>query len=106
MAENKAPALKISNQYRSQTGFMYELERDGTRLTLAIARRQQASDPGEWSVEATSKPDTPPVTAWGATRREALRELGRIWASKASTLGLPAFDWEVVAAVLADVRAV
>jgi hypothetical protein len=107
-AAGKANALKITNQYRSKTGFVYDLKCNGMRLTVGIAPRQGPTDPGEWCVEgqAGSLPDMLPIAAWGPTRSETLSEVGRQWVSKTAELGLPEFDWVAVAAVLADVRAI
>jgi hypothetical protein len=107
MTDKKSDALKITNQFRSRTGFVYDLKYEGSRLTLTIVQRERPDDPGEWSVEAraSSLPDVVPIVAWGATRRDALGEVGRAWASSAATTGLPSFDWDAIAAVLSDVRA-
>jgi hypothetical protein len=108
MAEKNTQALRIMNQFRSRTGFVYDLKCEAARLTVSIAQRQSAADPGEWSVEARAgvAPDVAPIAAWASTRRDALREVGLAWASQAATLGLPAFDWEAIATALSDVRAV
>ncbi len=107
-AAAKADALKITNQYRSKTGFVYDLKCNGVRLTVGIAPRQGPSDPGEWCVEghAGSASDAPLVSAWGPTKSEALSEVGRLWAGKTAELGLPEFDWAAVAVVLSGVRAI
>ena len=53
MAEKADPdALKITNQFRSRNGFVYDLKCRGVRLTLNIGQRQNPSDPGEWCVDA------------------------------------------------------
>jgi len=104
----KADALKITNQYRSKMGFVYDLKCNGVRLTVGITPRQGPTDPGEWCVEghAGSMPDAPPIAAWGATRSETLSEVGRQWVSKSAELGLPEFDWAAVAVALTGVRAI
>jgi hypothetical protein len=53
-----------------------------------------------------STPEAAPIEAWGGTRIDALREVGRLWATKGVALGLPTCDWEAVATVLTSVRAV
>ncbi len=107
-ASAKADALKITNQYRSKTGFVYDLKCNGVRLTVGITPRQGPTDPGDWCVEghAGSMPDTPPISAWGTTKSETLTEVGRLWAGRAAELGLPEFDWAAVATVLSGVRAI
>ena len=109
MAEKADPdALKITNQFRSRNGFVYDLKCRGVRLTLNIGQRQNPSDPGEWCVDAcvNAPPQATPIGAWGATRIDALREVGRLWAASAGDLGLPMFDWDAVATALSGVRAV
>ncbi len=101
-------AMKITNQFRSRTGFVYELKADGVRLTVSIAQRQGPTDEAEWCVEAKSNaaPDSAPILAWRDTRAEALREVGRAWSTSAANLGLPPFDWDAATVALTNVRAV
>ena len=108
MSEKSADTVKIINQFRSRTGFVFELKAESARLTVRIAQRQSPSDPGEWSAEAcpTSESDSTPMVAWGPTRRDALHAVGLCWIAKAKELGLPTFDWDAVATALSDVRAV
>jgi len=102
------PALRITNQFRSSTGFAYDLKANGERLTLSILSRQATQEPGQWLVAARlgSAPDTPAIEASGPTRLDALREVGRRWQEQAIELRLPSFDWDAVAKALADVRAI
>ena len=109
MTERADPtALKITNQFRSRTGFVYDLKSDGVRLTLTISQRQGHDEPGEWFVGAktSSAPDAASIEAWGATRIDTLREVARLWGEKTMEMQLPRFDWEAVAKALSDVRAV
>jgi hypothetical protein len=107
MKDKTVDGLKITNQFRSRTGFVYDLQCRGDRLVLGIAPRENASDPGEWCVEArTGAKDPDPVVGWGATKLDALREAGVAWVATARERPLPAFDWDAVAKVLAEVRAV
>jgi hypothetical protein len=107
MSDKRSDALKITNQFRSRTGFVYDLKCESARLILSVVPRETPDDPGEWSVEArASTQDSAPITAWGPTKRDALREVGAAWMARAQTLGLPTFDWDAVATVLSEVRAV
>lgn len=108
MSEKNADTLKITNQFRLKAGLVYDLRCDGSRLTVFITPRERPDDSGEWRVEARAShsPEAFVVTEWGATRIEALREAGRVWASKVAEQGLPTFDWEAVVKALQDVRAV
>jgi hypothetical protein len=108
MRETNVDTVKITNQFRSKDGFVYDLRSDGARLTVSIMPREHSADPADWKVEARSShgPDAVVVTEWGATRVDVLREVGRAWVSKATEHGLPSFDWEAVAKALKDVRAI
>jgi hypothetical protein len=108
MSEKNTDTLKITNQFRLRAGLVYDFRCEGSRLTVFITPRERPDDVGEWRVEARAShaPDALVVTEWGATRIEALREVGRAWGSKATEHGLPTFDWEAVVKALQDVRAV
>jgi hypothetical protein len=101
-------ALKITHQARGRTGMVYDFSADGHRLTVSIFPRDGVQDAGDWRVEArASRADEAVVIAeWGATRGDALREVGRAWASRAVADRLPSFDWEEVAKALDTVRAI
>jgi hypothetical protein len=106
MKEQKTDALKITNQLRSRNGFVYGLKCEGVALILSIMPSENPEDQGAWSVEArVGTKDSTPITAWGPTKRDALREVAAAWAARAAMLGLPTFDWQAVATVLSEVRA-
>jgi hypothetical protein len=100
-------ALRITDQFRSSRGTVYDLRCQASRLTLCITERANAMDPGNWRVEAWTgtRDDASVIAEWGATKAVALSAVGRFWAEHASARGLPAFDWESVAKALGDVRA-
>jgi hypothetical protein len=108
MRETNIEAVKVTNQFRSRDGFVYDLRSEGGRLTVTIAPRESAADLGDWKIEARSShgPDAIVVTEWGKERVDVLREVGRTWASKAHVHGLPDFDWDAVAKALLGVRAI
>ena len=54
MRETNVDAVKITNQFRSKDGFVYDLRSDGARLTVAIMPREHSADPADWKVEARS----------------------------------------------------
>jgi hypothetical protein len=106
MTEKKSDALKITGQSRLRNGFVYDLKYMGDVLILSVMPSENPEDPAAWSVEARlGIKDATPITAWGSTKRDALREVGLAWAGRAAMLGLPAFDWQAVATVLSEVRA-
>jgi RNA recognition motif len=100
-------ALRITNQYRASVdrGMVYELKVDAVGVALEVAQSPSA---GEWRVQArtTQAPQLVVIGEWAATRIEALRAVGKLWGSKMPSLGLPNLDWDAVASVLAEVRAV
>jgi hypothetical protein len=85
----------------------YELECKGAELCLRISPRETPEDGGEWRVEARPgrADDAKVVAEWGATRSDALREVGRVWSTQAVDGALPTFDWDAVARALTSVRA-
>lgn len=101
-------ALRITDQFRSNRGTVYDLRCQGSRLTVCIAERSNTGDPDNWRVEAWtgSRNDASVIAEWGATRAVALSAVGRFWAEHASARGLPSFDWESVAKALSEVRAI
>lgn len=110
MAEKKPDpgALKITNQFRGQTGFVYELSHEGSRLSIRIAPRQNEDDPDAWSIEASTKsaPDLAPFKAWGKTRVDALRAVAVAWEAAGREATVATFNWDDVQKALANVRAV
>jgi hypothetical protein len=106
--EPKKTALQITNQFHSGGGMAYDLKCDGVRLTLLITQRTRADDPAEWRIEARGSLGADhrgSVVEWGASREDALRAIGRSWASATETTGLRVFDWEAVVVALRAVRA-
>src|SRR5580658_4064295 len=108
MGEAKVETVRITDQFRSRNGFVYDFRFEGTRLTLSIAPRENEDDAGDCKVEARSRhtPEGFIVAKWGPTRVDALREVGRSWLSEAAQRGLPSFDWEAVEKALVEVRAI
>ena len=106
--EPKKTALQITNQFRSGGGMAYDLKCDGVRLALLITERTRADDPADWRIEARGSLTADrkvTVVEWGTTREDALRAIGRSWASSTETTGLRVFDWDAVVATLRAVRA-
>ena len=108
--EKDTGALQITKQCRVTGGMTYGLKCEGVILTLTVSPRSNESDKGEWRVEARAKREAQQeavqVVEWGPTRVEALRALGRAWDSNLASHGLSMFNWEAVARVLGEVRAV
>jgi hypothetical protein len=107
--EKNSTALRIMQQCRVKGGMAYGLKCEGVLLTLIVSPRVSAEDRDEWHVQARAKRparDDVLFEEWGPTRIDALRAVGRSWASNEAHHGLGMFDWDAVARVLAEVRAV
>ncbi len=108
-AEREKASLKITNQCRVKGGMAYGLKCEGVHLTLVVTPRKTEADLGEWHVEARAgraRDDEVVAAEWGPTRIEALRAVGRAWTASVPSHGLTMFDWEAVARVLSEVKAV
>lgn len=104
-------ALRITMQYRSRNGNVYELERAGVTLNVHVVPGEPGDSvdaTGQWLVEAQSSraQDAVVITERAATRAEALRLVGQTWTACAHSRNLPAFDWSAVEKVLLSVRAI
>lgn len=100
------PKLRIANQFRDRGSMVYDFVLSDTRLTLRITARLREDDPGEFRVDASEGARGEVfVTEWGATRASALAAVGSSWRATHAGLGLPPFDWDVVAEALHAVRA-
>jgi hypothetical protein len=101
-------ACKVTMQYRSTHGRVYELESAGVMLDVHVTQQQASEKPGEWLVAAQSgrTADAVVIAETAITRTEALRKVGCAWVAQAPELGLPAFDWTAVTNALLSVRAI
>jgi hypothetical protein len=77
------------------------------KLTLCLSPRENEADEADWCAEGRigAEPHPRVLREWGATRTDALLELGRTWASREAADRLPTFDWDAVASELDAVRA-
>ncbi len=103
-------ALRITMQYHSGKGMVYELEKAGLTLDVRVALDQTGESfdvAAQWLVGAQSSRDLDAVviTERAATRMEALRLVGQTWTACARERNLPLFDWSAVEKVLLSVRA-
>jgi hypothetical protein len=107
MKGTKADAAKITDQFRSRSGFVYDLRCDGANLTLFIAPAEEPNDAGGWKVEARAShsPEMVVIAKHGMTPRGALRAVARWWRSKERERGVPKVDWEAVEKALTQARA-
>ena len=101
---NDATRIKVSVQYRTKRGKVYELTRGVDVLAVSISPPEFA-DSGQWHVEARlgAGPSDPLADGWGATATAALTATARAWSEYG---GLTVFDWDAVARELHGVNAV
>jgi hypothetical protein len=102
------PACKVTMQYHSGKGFVYELDNAGAALAVHVSRAAASGDEGEWLVAVHNgrNADAAVIAESASTRSEALRRVANSWVEKSSELGLPAFDWNAVTDALLSVRAI
>ncbi len=101
-------ALKITQQARGRTGWVYDLSANERRLTVSMFPRDNVEEPGEWRVEARASraDDAVVVSEWGPTRAAALEKVGAAWTTLVDTKNLPAFDFDAISKLLESVRGV
>lgn len=106
--EDSKHAVRITNQFRTREGMVYELSCDDVRLTLQMSARTASGDLEEWHVQAFARqaPERPTVCKPARTRRDALRAVARVWLAKGGAYGFPTLDWDAVADALLAVRAI
>jgi hypothetical protein len=94
-------------QFHARGGTVYEFQREDTKLSLRVTPRSSAADCGDWRIEAAAVHGMTDVAIveWGPTRAETLCEVGRSWRRQAESRGLPQFDWDEVARLMASVSA-
>jgi hypothetical protein len=98
-------ALRITMQYRTKHRMVYELQHGASSLDLHVWQREAEAPEVGWRVEAHNGRDSDAIVIGklGATRTEALLEVGRAWGDRGAIL--PRFDWPAVVALLVSVRA-
>lgn len=98
--------LRISVQYRSKHGMVFELTDGANVLAVQISPRRSTDDSGDWHVETRLGTDAGPylVDEWGPTPAEALRKAASTWETR--TPRLASFNWETVVSELHAVHAV
>src|SRR5580700_1571218 len=106
------PSVRIMTQFRDGRSMVYDFSCDAERLIVEIAPSETSI--GAFTAAARTRaagPHTraavePSLAEAGPTRGEALRAVGRAWASKNGALGFPTIDWELVSQALVAVRAI
>lgn len=106
--EPSPSTCKITMQYHSGNGFVYELDSAGAALVVHVTRTATPGSEGDWRVAVHNgrSADAAVVAETAATRTEALRCVANSWVQKSSELGLPKCDWAAVTNALLAVRAI
>jgi hypothetical protein len=102
------PLCKVTMQYRSGAGKVFELESAGKMLDVHVTPRNAPENAGEWHVTAQDRRggDATIIAEWGATRSEALDKVSRSWVAQMTEHNLSAFDWVAVTSTLLAIRAI
>jgi hypothetical protein len=102
------PLCKVTMQYRSGAGKVFELESAGKMLDVHVTPAQEADSDEQWLVAAHDRRggDAIVIAEWGATRSEALDKVSRTWVAQMSERNLTAFDWIAVTNTLLAIRAI
>ncbi|MGH7281044.1 MAG: RNA recognition motif domain-containing protein [Polyangiaceae bacterium] len=98
---------RITSQFRERTNMVYELNCEGTRLTIKMFPEDVNGE--AWRLHAFVKSATDEVVgieATSATRASALAELARGWQEAASPTSAFKLDWPAITQALATVRAI
>jgi len=100
------PLCKVTMQYRSGAGKVFELESAGQMLDVHVTPREDAA--GQWQVAAHDRRSAGAVviSESGATRSEALEKVSRAWAEQMTERNLTPFDWIAVTSTLQSIRAI
>jgi hypothetical protein len=101
---NDPGKTRISVQYRTKQGKVYEITRGSDVLALCISYPEV--DSGNWHVEARlgTGPGAVVADGWGITATAALSATALAWISQ--TPMLTVFDWDAVTRELRGVHAV
>jgi hypothetical protein len=102
------PLCKVTMQYRSGAGKVFELESAGKMLDVRVTPRDTPESAGEWRVAVQDRRggDAVVIAEWGATRSEALDKVSRTWVEQMTEQKLNAFDWAAVTNTLLAIRAI
>lgn len=100
-----AATASIAQQYRERECMTYELECQGTRLTVRIFFPNEGDGAG-WRIEARTNQTEVAVEAREATREGALAAVAEAARSLVAQPSLSDLDWDAVAVALKNVRAV
>ena len=98
---------RITSQFRERTNMVYELDCEGTRLTIKMYPEDVNGE--VWRLHAFVKSATDEIVgveATSATRASALAELSRVWQDASAPTSAFKLDWLAITQALAAVRAI
>jgi hypothetical protein len=101
----KNARVRITDQFHSKQGMVYELKCDGVVVIVSMVGVKQET---EWEAEATAKvlPNPLVATGVGRSRGEAFSVLREAWCSQREGAPFPRLDWEAISQALASVQAI
>ena len=102
------PLCKVTMQYRSGAGKVFELESAGQMLDVHVTPREASDSAGQWQVAAHDRRSAGAfvISESGATRSEALEKVSRAWVEQMTERNLTPFDWIAVTSTLQAIRAI
>ena len=102
------PLCKVTMQYRSGAGKVFELESAGLMLDVHVTPREASDSAGQWQVAAHDRRSAGAnvICESGATRGEALEKVSRAWVEQMTERNLTPFDWIAVTSTLQAIRAI
>ncbi|HYQ26819.1 MAG TPA: hypothetical protein VER04_06350 [Polyangiaceae bacterium] len=102
------PLCKVTMQYRSGAGKVFELESAGQMLDVHVTPRETSDSLALWQVSAHDRRSEGAlvISESGATRGEALEKVGRAWLEQVTLRNLTPFDWVAVTSTLQAIRAI
>jgi len=106
--EKSEPPCKVTMQYRSGSGKVFELESAGKILDVHVTPHESSDSADLWRVAAHDRRSAGAIviSETGATRGEALEKVSRSWVEQMRERNLTAFDWIAVTNTLQAIRAI
>jgi hypothetical protein len=106
--EKLEPPCKVTMQYRSGAGKVFELESAGKMLDVHVTPDEGNGAANHWRVAAHDRRSAGAIviSETGATRGEALEKVGRAWVEQMTERNLTPFDWIAVTSTLQAIRAI
>jgi len=106
--EKPEPPCKVTMQYRSGAGKVFELESAGKMLDVHVTPHEGSNTADHWRVAAHDRRSAGAIVIaeTGATRGEALEKVSRAWAEQMTERNLTPFDWTAVTSTLQAIRAI